>query len=338
MLFASPTEDLLHDINDTYSSTAYKKLFNENHSFTLNDFEHNTSQRRIKEDFEKILPAYLNTDNVFSEESIDELCKDDSCYLSNYHLQEFIVTSSLYIKLLDKQSHTTTSTQLLEKNLLDLQLLLRNSKGMVNHILAVVLYQKLYSELDVNSLEKFTLLKKLPPPEKTVFFEKLDDDRQWVLNNLENLCCDKQVDKKDYNEKEFKKLMGEVTSTAKQQVNVYYDMMAEALKCESHEEVERFNRYIKEESDKHMSAWNITRFFFSGLKIKTFNAILGYNNDYGYFSEFMGETLALVAVPKLTDIYLEHIDMIHQYENLLETSSERYNKTQEPIKNPRAAF
>lgn len=322
IIFASPTQNLLYEIKSTYSKDFYKGLYSDNKSLTLANFENNSTQKKIKEDFERLIPKYFKADNLFIQENLKEFNTDDNSLIT-LNLQKFFVTCTLYIKLLDRQQKTIKSNQLFKKTLSDLNALMRNSTSFANYIISVILYKKFYSNIELNSLYKYAWLKKCPPPDKTIFFEKLKYEEQWVLNSLENAYLDKQVDKKDYNEKEFKKLMRQVNSTAKHQVKIYFAMMYKALKHESLEEIEKYNKFIETEGKKHMSVWNKIRFFLSTIKVKIFNIIFGYNSDYGFMAKYMGKTIALVAVPKLTNLYLEHINILLKYKNLLKICKKR---------------
>ena len=317
MLFASSTPDLLNHIYTTYSKKFYEGLFSADRELTLTDFESNSTQSKIKADFEKLLPKYLEIENPFTQEKISKLQEPDlSVYKS--HFKDFITVSILYLNL---QTNPKERVALLEKNLINLQSLMQNSKGMMNYILALNLYQKLYSTFKPGSEETYELLKSIPPPDKSIFFEKLEDEREWVLNSIATMNHVDQVDKQSFNGEGYKILMSQVIFVAQADVNRYFDKMVSIIKLESRDELKKFNQYIEEVGQEYTSYWNLAKFMMSTLTTKIYTVLFGAKKDYGFMAEYIGKTLALVAVPKLPGLYLDHIEMIGQYEKLLESSN-----------------
>ncbi|MEJ2527507.1 MAG: hypothetical protein P8Y49_05435 [Sulfurovaceae bacterium] len=131
--FASPAQDFLADINATYSSAFYEKLdIHSNTSLTLADVETNSTQKKIKEDFERLLHKYLKVDDLFPESG----SYADSETI-NQHLpiqfRDFFEISILYLNLLSHKQEQGLHDKLLKKNLLNLHALI-HKKGMMSYI------------------------------------------------------------------------------------------------------------------------------------------------------------------------------------------------------------
>lgn len=322
--FAYSTQDFLYDINATYSDKFYENILSEEQTTTLIDFENNSAQKKIKEDFEKLLPKYLESDNLFTNKELSKL-QETKYIISQSHFKDFLTVSTLYLNLLNYEKKRQQSNVLLEKNLINLRSLMQNSNDMINYILSIILYKKLYADIKCDSKKTYGLFKKFPPPDKSIFFKKFEYEKQEIISLLDiNLNHIDTVDKKDYNEVEYKKLMTQVSLAAKKYVNKYYNEMAVVIKLESNDEMKRFYKYIEKEENEHLSYWNLPKMILSSLKARVYNILFGGNEDYGYFAYYIGKTLAFVSLPKLDTIYLDHIEMIEQYEILLKTYVKEY--------------
>ncbi len=318
-LFAHSTQDFLYDINVTYSDEFYQSILNEKQITTLIGFENNTTQKKIKSDFEKLLPKYLESDNLFTNKQLLML-QDPNYVIPQSHFKDFITVSILYLNLLKYQKKSEKSNAILEKNLINIKSLMQNSNGMINYILSIFLYQKIYTEIKCDSKEIYSLFKKFPPPDKSIFFKKVEYENREVVSFIdENLNSIDEIDKKNYNEVEYNKLMTQIKDSAKKYVNKYFDEMSIAIKLESSDELKKFYRHIEKEENEHLSYWNLPKILLSALKSRVYVILFGSNDDYGYFADYIGKTLAFVAIPKLDTLYLNHIEMIKQYEELLKS-------------------
>jgi hypothetical protein len=310
--FASPAQDLLADINATYSSAFYEKLdIHRNTSLTLADSETNSTQKKVKEDFERLLPEYLKTDNLFSKVyDID----DTSLGVLSSRYREFFEVSILYLNFLSSQKEQGLHDRLLEKNLLNLHAL-THLKGMSNYILSLVLYKKLYTDIECCSTGDYLLLQKYPPPDKTFFFVKLEEEKEQILHSYEGLAKLDELDI-DVNKKNYKKMMTQVSLAAKRYTEDSFKKMAKVLKLESQEKFKQFNQKIEEQSKKDLNNWTITKTTLCYLKIKFYNA-LHIEHNYGCIADFMGKMLGQVAMPRTGAIYFDYIDMLQDYNKKL---------------------
>ena len=93
--------------------------------------------------------------------------------------------------------------------------------------------------------------------------------------------------------------------------------MVIATTSQSPLEIKNFNNYIQEENDDLLSTWSTIKMLFHTLLAKLLQIFIGYNSQFDYMAEFMGKTLALIAIPQATDIYGKHIKMEQSYKNLL---------------------
>lgn len=106
ILFASADTMFLDLVKKTYSKYQYPALEN---LHSLSDYEQNTTQRDIKQEFEKVLPIYLE-----SETDLNTL---DGNLSSIYTpLKNYMQISALYINLISEKGNKK-SLQILEKNL-----------------------------------------------------------------------------------------------------------------------------------------------------------------------------------------------------------------------------
>jgi hypothetical protein len=309
-LSAESEQSLLRDIETTYSNDFYQDIFYTSKNLTLIDFEHNSTQKKIKEDFEKFLPRYLSTNDFFKDEDSQESEESDFSLMQSHH--KFIIVSKLYLNLLSHQADRKKQKALLEKNLLNFQFLMQNTSRMWQYMFSMSLYTDLYSDLECNSKEIYDVLKRYPPPNRSDVFKKLEDEKQWQIDSAE------AVEDTDIEKKEF---LTQLNQASKMYINRYFDEMATAIKCESRDELKKFNSYIKKEREENMSFWSKVKFTLGVLKAKFFG---NKEEGYSYIADFTGKTMALIAVPRLSDLYLNHITIRQQYENILKSNKEAF--------------
>ncbi|MBN2767959.1 MAG: hypothetical protein JXQ68_02560 [Campylobacterales bacterium] len=311
--FASPAQDFLADINATYSSAFYEKLdIHKNTSLTLVDAETNGTQKKIKEDFERLLPKYLKVDDLFSKEVYDN--DDTSFRVLSSRYREFFEVSILYLNFLSSPKEQGLHNRLLEKNLLNLHALTR-LRGMPNYILSLVLHKKLYTDIECYSTGDYLLLQKYPPPDKTFFFVKLEEEKEQILHSYEGMAKLDELDI-DVNKENYKKMMTQVSLAAKRYTEDSFKKMAKVLKLESQEKFKQFNQEIEEQSKKDLNNWTIVKTTLCYLKIKFYDA-LHIEHDYGCIADFMGKILGRVAMPRTGAIYFDYIDMLQDYNKKL---------------------
>lgn len=320
-IFASSTQDFLHDLNATYSNEFYSKIsFSTDKSIILLSYDKNKTQRRIKEDFEKLFPRYMQTNGLFTKEILTKV-NTEKYVLSSYN---FIFSSIEFIKLLNKQNKIIQSNKLLEKMLIDINRLMLNSNRIINYMLSIMFYKRLYERIEYNSKEKYALLKKYPPPSKEIFFEKLKFDKQSILAFSKEISCTKDSKREDCKDKNYRKLMLQSYKASVKYTNFYYDKLAIAIKSESKKEIEKFEKFIDKEHEQISSLTSILKYTFSGIKAKIIISLFDEVDDFGYRAEFDGKLSALTVSPRYNRTYIEHINLIKIYNDLIISSKVRF--------------
>jgi len=298
--FASPAQDFLADINATYSSAFYEKLdIDKNKNITLADAETNSTQKKIKEDFERLLPEYLKVDDLFPESGSYANSKSIKQHLP-MQFRDFFEISILYLNLLSHKQEQGLHDKLLKKNLLNLHALM-HKEGMMSYIFSLVLYQKLYTHLECHTKEDYLLLQKYPPPDKSFFFVKLEEEKQDILHSYEGLSK-----KENYEES-----MTQVSLAAKRYTEDNFEEMTKVLKLESREKYKLFNQKIKKASRKDFR-WAIIKI----MKIRLYDK-LHIKHDYECLADHIGKVLGQVTMPRTGFIYFEHIDILQDYNKKL---------------------
>lgn len=303
-------KELIKDINTIYAKDFYNNFSNYT-SLPLNNFENNATQKKIKEDFEKILPRYLNNKSIFTKSSLKKLKKDK---VENYKIRMFISVSLSYIKYLDSRDDYQLSQRIMKENLINLNNLMINSENMMDYLIALGAYSKIFSNYADPSLEMVALFKKYPPPHKSIYFNKIEAEKMYLLKMIDGMNNVDEINMEDYDTSDYKKLMIKVRASAKSDINKYFSKM---LLATSQSKIDDFNKYIKIEGDKVMSTWNQIKFIFHSILSKILQIFIGYNSQHDYVAAYKGKILAIVAVPRLVDIYGEHIKMEQAYETLL---------------------
>jgi len=169
-LSASPAEELFRDINTTYSKVNYQHIFKDLDNLTINSFENNSTQRMIKEDFESLLPNYMDNKDIFSESSLKKLIKEN---VGKPRLRMFISASLVYMKYLDEEGKTKDAENIMRRNLINFNSLMTKSDNIVDYIRALGLYKRTFTYME-SSLQNMTgILEKHPPPNESIYFEKM---------------------------------------------------------------------------------------------------------------------------------------------------------------------
>jgi hypothetical protein len=144
----------------------------------LDNIENNGSQEIFKEKMEELVKYYLETDMLFSKQSLAYAKIDD---LSVLRFDKFFSRLYIYIRYLEKHNNTKENAEmlnmLLTKALSDSMMLMKNSDDFLNYMLSVNMVKKLYGSLSY--LENYkTILLKYPLLKSELFFEKLKFDKE----------------------------------------------------------------------------------------------------------------------------------------------------------------
>ncbi len=307
---------LIKNINAVYSDDIYEKLLTLS-SIPLFNYENNNTQKKVKEDFEKILPLYLEHTTLFSKTSLEKLDKNK---IEKYKLNLFIKISVSYIKYLEQKNEIVLSTKIMKRNLLNLNALMTNSNNLMDYIISLMAYSTIFSHYSNPSKEMIVTFNNYPPPDASIYFEKIEAEKITLFNMIDNMDSIDNENMKDYDNSDYKKLMSQVRYTAKKQLNKYFSKMVVAIKSQSKIEKENFNKYIEEQQDSLLSIWSQVKFFIHTILAKLLHIFIGYNSQSDHMADYIGETLALTAVPIIDEYYEKHIKMKKQYITMKSTN------------------
>ena len=313
--FASPAQDFLADINATYSNAFYEKLdIDKNKNITLANADNNSTQKKIKEDFERLLPKYLKVDDLFPESGSYADPKTIKKYLP-IQFKDFFEISILYLNLLSHKQEQGLHDKLLKKNLLSLHAFI-HKKGMISYLFSLILYQRLYAHLECHTKEDYLLLQKYPPPDKSFFFIKFEEEKQRILHLDPDLSSLKKAYKK-IGKEDYQKVVNQTEIATKKYVKANFADMISILKLESLEKYEKYNEKIKKNMDKDLESLSTKiKIVLCLLKIELF-AKWHIEQDYDCVADFAGKRLGWVAMPRTGFIYFEHIDILQDYNKKL---------------------
>jgi len=283
---------------------------------TLNDLIVSNAERVMPEILEKIkkpvLKGVVNHDNSFPVARI-LLNKDDYIFIVSYikyleRMGQFHEAKELYI-LLFKGMNTIE-----DKSFLTVIFYIVNEKIVTNSLLDSI------SKYSYTSKMKSELLGQIQ--DNLVFdYAKYYESIEYEKTNVLNITKAGFFHTPEEDSIGYIQLMTEVYDVLEQNINFYFDKMSIAIKITIKEKNERsinqFNIYMKEEKDTHMSFGNKIMFAISAGKIKIKNFLALENETYGYMSEFMGKTTALIAIPKVGSTTLEFIELVEQNKKLL---------------------
>ena len=161
-------KEVLQNINSTYTNKFYDKLANLS-SLSLDNYENNGTQKKVKEDFEKILPLYLSTQDIFTKTGLEELEKDE---IKKYKVSMFVSVSLGYIKYLESENRHELSADIMTKILIDINDLMINSNNMVDYLIALTVYSKIFANYTAPSVQMLSIFKKYTPASKRIYVQK----------------------------------------------------------------------------------------------------------------------------------------------------------------------
>ena len=306
--------ELLQKINTTYEDDFYAHLSN-NSAIFLSDYENNATQKKIKDDFEEILPLYLKSSDIFSKSSLKLL---ENKEIKFFKIRAFIPISVNYVKYLESIKEKELATEIMKKNLLTLHDLMVNSKGIINYVIALSSYLDIYSNYKNPSSSILSLLQENPPPHKSIYIQKVEDEKMITFGMIDAMTDEDEKSMKDYNTSAYKELMTKVKSSTKLYINEYTSKRLIATLSESEQKREEFEQYLQEEEKSAMSIWTLIKLFFHKFLANILQIFIGYNTQYDYVAEYMAKVLALTAQPKTDTMYDDHVKLEHEYERLVQ--------------------
>ena len=282
------------------------------HMETLDNVEHNRSHQELKEMFERLLPYYLRSDNLFSNEEL-KILKRKKIEIIKY--RDFFLTLYLYIGYLE--SHPSESNRqklyiLVEKSLRDAHSLMENSNEFIDYLMSVFIYKSIYDRLSSPSTLLQKILQKYKPFSSDIFFDKLEKRKQneydYIKNNppqgMENREFFKQflVKYREYNE-------------------IFYQKSIDTIKDGSDEAIQAYRDFRINEEKKNLTKWNAFKFWLSSYLSKGISFFYTDNRYFGNMPEFMAMFLTTSLMSPSPSVlgrtYNEHKAVNQQYENLI---------------------
>ena len=338
ILFAttSPNELFSKKINETFNlssapimTSTYDLSTGENHVTTqkrenyplwldvrtLDNVEHNNSQKILKEKMDELVGYYLKTNELFSKEAL-ALSKKNGYKELRY--DGFFKRLYLYLNYLEKHNNKKLLNTLLAKALNDSTMLMKNSDSFLNYMLSVNMLKKIYGSL--NDLTRYRdIFLKYPFPSSELFFEKLELDKQ------EKLQVWTDTESQGFNEvslinKTMQKIKDEVTQKFRATLDTIYEKAKGAILDGSKESMKAYEEYVLSIQKIDNPIWEQIKFKSSLYKVKVFEMLGIENNDFGNIPDVMVVFLAKFFVPYLDvyqEIYKEHQELEKMYRGLI---------------------
>jgi len=95
------TKEFINKVYTIYSDNFYSKIkLSRCKQIPLNNFENNETQKRLKEDFEKILPEYIDSSNYLKRTYLDKITITDNNIKKIFTTRKVVCASLSYVKYL----------------------------------------------------------------------------------------------------------------------------------------------------------------------------------------------------------------------------------------------
>ena len=182
ILFATTSQNelFLKKINETFDFSSTGKNSITTHTIesypawldvkTLDNVEHNSSQKILKEKMDKLVGYYLKTNNLFSKEALLDSKRE-------LRYDDFFKHLDVYLSYLEKHNNKKMLNTLLAKALNDSTTLMKNADSFLNYAQSVNMLKKIYGSFDDLTSHRDVFIK-YPIPSSELFFEKLELDKQ----------------------------------------------------------------------------------------------------------------------------------------------------------------
>jgi hypothetical protein len=317
IVLASFEDKLLNDINSTYSNQFYKNKYD-----NTSAYKDEGTFEKIKTDVEKILPMYVYNENLFKGNGqID----NDRRKLK---FVDFLNSSLIYMDYLERMNRGIEAQMLMDRHLANINALMTHSNDLLDYIVSIVLYQKIYFHRRSPSKNMLGPLLKYQIADKSIFFKKLDAERERALLVVSQMDTTTHMNTESYNVLQKNELMSKIRESASRHINIYFDELAFAIKSESQTNKDGFYKYIKEENNSFTSPWGKTKLMFNAFLLEI-NYYLFDELKLNYPADSIGKTIALASVPspKIYDVYSRHDKIIKKHEQLLRSIAHGDNYT-----------
>lgn len=309
-LYAEFNLDVPNDINTSLLKKITKNGWNDSNK-TLNTFIIKHGEKIMPEAMEKINKPLKKVEpsenNLFP---VPKLLLSREDYL-------FILAYVKYLEYKEKPDEALNIYIEILKGL-------KNTKdrSMINILLHAVIEEitilGLKDALDKNifseSMKKRlkSEIKNLLTLDTKAFFIALDGEKEFILKAYEV----SRQDDEDTTE-EYDKLMLEVEKHLNDYVDLYFGKMYVAMKQKTPQALKKFEDYMDKEREEFSSMKNRAFMFLYYVKTKIRNLLMLGNESYGFMSKYMGQTIALVGIPRVKRIYLEYLDTIEENKKFL---------------------
>jgi hypothetical protein len=317
-LFAKSNEHLLSDIKIFFknSPVAYRlKAFD--------NVENNSSQKALKESFEKLLPKYLESEELFSKEA----CQTDASSNIALPYSDFFRLLQLYTDYLKENASKDEYLELLDKSLGNFHTLMANSDNLIDYMISLNHMHQLLMSLHCSD-EVIARVKKYPPQNPELLFEKLELDKERTLA----LWREKGMSEgeKMYNPEMLKRIHKEVSMDFEKILTQMSKLERVAIEDGTIESLTRYKNYVKTVTDlsRHNGIWENLKYKGSVYLMRALD-FLGIESDFrGTTTDRVVALLLAIMVPNRVDMdrksYEQHRALVEQYERLLEGCPQKY--------------
>jgi len=287
-----------------------KKIKRENYLLidinTLDNVEQNIFQRVLKEKMDKLVGYYLKSNDLFSKEALAVAKKNNHSALEYGNFFEHLF---VYLSYLEKHNNKKENRKMLDallhKALKDSTMLMRNSDNFLDYMLSLNMIKKIYSS--INNLKNYKeIFVKYPIPKSELFFEKLELDKQKILNMWKET---EQQSLIGVSKETMKKIKDEVTLKFIPILNTYYAKIKKAILDGSEKSIKEYEEYVLSVEKIDNSLWEHIKFKLSIYKVKVFDMLGIENSSLGNIPDIMAIVLLKVTKPYLTpyrEAYKEH--------------------------------
>lgn len=236
------------------------------------------------------------------------LSREDYLFILAYvkyleYREESEAALNIYIEILKGLNNTEDRSMLnvLLHLVIEERTILGLNEGLNKNIFSESMKKRLKSEVK----DLLTLDTKL-------FFIALMGEKEFILKAHEASGKDD-----DDTTEEYDKLMIEVKKHLNEYVDLYFGKMYAAMKQKTPQALEEFEVYMDKEREEFTSMKNGALFFLYYTKVKIRNFIMLGNENYGFVSKYMAQSIALVGIPRVKRTYLEYLETIENNKKFL---------------------
>ncbi len=305
--------DVPKTINVTQLEAIVKNGWNEDNK-TFNDLIVSNAERVMPEILEKIKKPFEKKKNT----------KENYLLAPKINLRRedywFIVAYTKYLEVdgnIDKSLKLNIEILKGLKNIEDTSMLSVIYSLVVEEIVRDGLSQLLTTRKELKNTILFKEIPHLLTLETSAFFTAMKRERDVLLNidlyrNTKEKYLAQEVGKN------YKFFIEDIQKYIKIYQNSFYQKMFDAMKKETPEAIDIYEKEMIKMRKSHTSNINSIHFLASTLWIKI-KSLLGVEiKDFGYASQYIAHSLVFVAMPKLTLTYKDYLNHIKKNKLFLE--------------------